>query len=65
MTGDLSILRPESQDPQSFKGGALRGREGEAARKGARGRGIEAWREEKGLRVTGGMSGGWPLDTET
>ena len=63
MTGDLSILRPDSQDGQSFK--ALRGREGEAARKVARGRGIEAWREEKGLRVTGEMSGGWPLDTET
>ena len=48
MTGDLWILRPDSQDGQSFKGGALLGREGEAARKVARCRGIEVWREERG-----------------
>ena len=65
MAGGLWILRPESQDRQSVKGRTLRGVGGGAARKGKRELGIEAWREGKGLRVTGGMSGGGPLDSET
>ena len=62
VTGGLRILRPDLQDQQSFKGRILQSREGGAARKGKHELGIKAWREEKGLKATGGTSGRLPLD---
>ena len=59
MAGGLWILRPDSQDQQSFKGRTLLGQGGGVARKGKCKLGIKAWGEGERLRMTGGAAFGY------